>query len=51
MSPENANKPGSEWQFEKSITIEDTKYGDVVLDILKDGRVGSIEYLDRVWDA
>lgn len=48
VSPENANKSGSEWQFEKSITIEDTKYGDVVLDILKDGRVGSIEYLDRV---
>ena len=49
VDPKNPNKPGSEWQFERSITIEDTLYGDVVLDILKDGRIGSIEYLDQVF--
>lgn len=46
VNPGRPNKKGSEWQFDKSITLEDTIYGDVVLDILVDGRIGSIEYLD-----
>ena len=48
VDPKKPNEPGSEWQFEKSVTLEDTPHGDIVLDILKDGRVGSIEYLDEV---
>lgn len=46
VNPKNPNKPNSEWQFERSIILENTIEGDIVLDILKDGRVGSIEYLD-----
>lgn len=48
VDPSRPNRHGSDWQFERSITIEDTVRGDVVLDILKDGRIGSIEYLDEV---
>jgi hypothetical protein len=45
VSPENANKPGAEWQFERSIVLEDPKEGELVLDILKGNRVGGIEFL------
>ena len=41
----NPNKPGSEWQFERSITLIHPEMNEIVLDILKDGRIGSIEYL------
>lgn len=45
VNPARPNKKGSEWQFARSITLEDPEKGEVVLDILKDGRVGSIEML------
>jgi len=44
----NPNKPGSEWQFQESITLEDTPEGDIVVDIVKTNRVGGIEFLSRV---
>jgi hypothetical protein len=46
----NPNKPGSEWQFQESITIEDTPEGEIVIDIIKTNRVGGIEFLTRVID-
>ena len=42
------NKKGSEWQFQESITIEDTPEGDVVIDIVKTNRIGGIEFLSKV---
>jgi len=45
VDPKSPNETGSEWQFRESITLEDTKNGDVALDILKDGRVGSLEIM------
>ena len=45
VSPKNPNQPGAEWQFDKSITLQHPEMNDIVIDILKDGRVGSIEYL------
>jgi uncharacterized protein YuzE len=47
VNSENANKPGAEWQFDKNISIEDVK-GDIVLDILKDGRIGGIEFTEFI---
>lgn len=47
-SPENANKPGAEWQFERNIILNDEKEGDLVLDILKGNRVGGVEFLNRI---
>jgi hypothetical protein len=45
VDPENPNIPGSQWQFDENIILEDTEKGDIVLDILKNGRVGAIEFL------
>lgn len=42
------NKPGSEWQFQESITIENSPEGDIILDIIKNNRVGGIEFLSKV---
>ena len=48
IDDKNPNTPGSNWQFQESITIEDTPEGDIVIDIVKNNRVGGIEYLTRV---
>ncbi len=45
VDPKKPNEPGSEWQFKESITLVHPEKEEVVLDILKDGRVGSIEFL------
>ena len=48
VDPRNPNQPGSEWQFKiNNIMIHPTE-GALVLDVLKDGRVGGVEFLDRV---
>ena len=44
VNPCRPNKSGSEWQFEKSLTLEDPEKGELILDILKDGRIGGIEF-------
>jgi hypothetical protein len=41
------NEPGSEWQFAENVVLESPVDGDVILDVLKDGRIGSLEYLGR----
>jgi len=48
VSPENPNQPGAEWQFDRNVILEATCEGDLVLDVLKDGRVGGVEFLDRI---
>jgi len=45
VNASNPNQPGSEWQFERSVTLIHPEMDDIILDVLKDGRVGSIEYL------
>ncbi len=42
------NKAGSEWQFQESITIENTPNGDIVIDVVRSNRVGGVEFLSRV---
>lgn len=44
----NANKPGAEWQFAENVRLEDPKQGDLILDVLKDGRIGGVEFLARL---
>ncbi len=48
VPPENANQPGADWQYERSIILEDEKEGELVLDILKGYRVGGVEFLARI---
>lgn len=50
VNPRRANRPGSEWQFEDNIILEDPVKGELVLDILKDGRVGGVEFLGVLLD-
>ena len=45
VSSINANQVGSEWQFEISIRLEHQKKGTIIIDILKCGRIGGIEFL------
>lgn len=48
VSSENPNQAGSEWQFQENIILRNTENGDVVLDILKDNRVGGVEFLNKI---
>lgn len=44
------NQDGSEWQFEESIVLHHESGGTIVLDVLKDGRIGGIEFLSQITD-
>ena len=42
------SKPGSPWQFEKSVVLSHESLGMVVLDVLSEDRLGGIEFVDRI---
>lgn len=42
------NQPGSNWQHAESIVIEQEQMGDIVIDLLKDGQIGGIEFIDLI---
>jgi len=42
----DANQPGSEWQFDESFVLEQHDKGDIVIDFLKNGKVGGIEFTE-----
>ena len=42
------NEPGSEWQFQENIILENTPEGEIAIDIIKNNRVGGIEFLTRI---
>jgi hypothetical protein len=44
----NANMPGAVWQHDECIVLEQENEGDIVLDVLRDGRVGGIEFIDLI---
>jgi hypothetical protein len=48
VAPEAPNLPGSEWQFAHNIVLHHPEHGTVVLDVLKDGRIGGVEFVDRL---
>lgn len=48
VSGDRPNQPGSEWQFEENIVLEHDSEGTIVLDILKDGRIGGIEFVNQI---
>lgn len=41
----NANQIGAEWQFDENIVLEQDNEGDIVLDFLKNGQIGGIEFI------
>ncbi len=48
VSDNKPNQPGSNWQHDESIVIEQEEKGDIVIDVLKDGRIGGIEFIDLI---
>ena len=48
VSAAHPNQPGSEWQFETNVVLHHDKLGMVVLDVLKDKRLGGIEFVDKI---
>ena len=46
VNPKNPDLLGSEWQFKENIIVEDEARGMILLDILKDGRVGGIQFVN-----
>jgi hypothetical protein len=44
VNSKNANKKGAEWQFDDNIVLEHETLGTIVLDYLKDKRIGGIEF-------
>jgi len=50
VSAERSNQPGSEWQFDENIVLEHKTEGTIILDILKDGRIGGIEFVSQIRD-
>jgi hypothetical protein len=46
VSSKNANQVGSEWQFETSIRLEHSTKGTIIIDFLKCGKIGGIEFLN-----
>ena len=49
VNPDGANQPGAEWQFKENLFLYDLTEGNLVVDILQDGRVGGIEFYDRLF--
>lgn len=50
VSAEKPNQPGSERQFDENIVLENQTEGTIVIDILKDGRIGGIEFVSQIRD-
>jgi hypothetical protein len=48
VSRRNPNQPGSEWQFEANVVLHHQTLGMVVIDVLKNSRLGGIEFVDRI---
>ncbi|KAB1065291.1 hypothetical protein [Salibacter halophilus] len=47
LSVEKPSKPGSECQFGENIVLEHEREGTIVLDILEDGRIYGVEFVDQ----
>lgn len=44
----NANEANAEWQHDECIILEQKDKGDIVIDLLKDGRIGGLEFIDLI---
>jgi len=48
VSSKNANQTNAEWQHDECLVIEQKEKGDIVIDLLKDGRIGGNEFIDLI---
>jgi hypothetical protein len=49
VDSKNANQEGAEWQFDENIVLEHETLGTIVIDYLKDRRIGGIEFLKNLY--
>ena len=43
-----ANQPGAKWQFDRNVLLEDSPEGDLMVDVLKDGSIGGVEFVSKL---
>jgi len=48
VDPAEPNAPGSEWQSAGSVEIYDSRFGQIVVDVMASGKIGAVEYVDRI---
>jgi hypothetical protein len=48
VTPKNANQPNSEWQFQDNLIIEHNEIGTIVIDLLKNNKIGGIELIKQL---
>ena len=48
VSSVRANQAGSPWQHQECVELEHPTEGTIILDVLKDGRIGGIEFLNYI---
>ena len=48
VDPARPNEPDSAWQFAENVVLHHPREGELVLDVLKDGRIGVVEFLKRL---
>ncbi len=46
-----ANQPGAEWQIKEGIWLDHPVFGSILLDVLQDGRIGGVEFYDRLFSS
>jgi hypothetical protein len=47
----HANQPGSLWQFDQNLWLEDPREGRLLLDVLTNHRIGGVEFYDRLFSS
>ena len=48
VNSENPNQEGSEWQFLENLIFEHDVIGTIIVDLLKDNRIGGLEFYDLI---
>jgi len=48
ISAERANLPGAEWQYDFSVELYCPDNGFLVVDVMKDKRIGGVEFVDNI---
>lgn len=48
VDSKNANQPGADWQIDESFALAQENDANIVLDLLKDGRIGGVEFLGLI---
>jgi len=44
---EAASDGNSEWEFQKNISLRDPEFGELILDVLQNNRIGGIDFIEK----